>query len=77
MICQRCQAEGKRSTIQCPGFGVSTLMCSDEFYDESGKLHHHDPNSTAMTYRCSNGHSWTVRKKTRCPSCDYNNEQEE
>lgn len=77
MICQQCQQEGKRSTVTAPGCGVTTAMMGHDYYDEAGKYHNHDPNTTSVTYHCSNGHQWISAYKTKCRSCNYNHSKGE
>lgn len=79
MKCSACVAAGKRSRVYIHG-GRSTLMSaaiSAAHYDEDGVYHRHDPNYTDYAYSCSNGHKWTVRKYSKCPSCDWTNEPKE
>ena len=69
MKCPQCQKEGEKSTVAV-GCSHTTLMCTHSFYDEDGKLHHHDPNTTNTNYSCSRGHEWTevlVRRRMRTP----------
>lgn len=42
-----------------------TLMCANPYYDENGKYHHNDPNTTTTYYNCSNGHQWTESTKQK------------
>ena len=53
MICPECKKEGKKSIVY-PGYGSTTLMYCQPFYDENGKYHHHDMNTTTTPYSCSN-----------------------
>lgn len=45
---------------------MTTAMYCQPFYDEDGKYHHHDANTTTTEYRCSNGHQWTERTTGNC-----------
>jgi hypothetical protein len=72
MICQKCKAEGKKSRVNVPMGGFSTCMAWQNYYDEDGKYHHHDPNSHSSTYSCSEGHRWHVTTYSQCFSCDFN-----
>ncbi len=74
MICEQCKAEGKTSRVR-GGYGISTCMGVDSYYDEKGHYHRHDPNSTGTQYSCSNGHSWSKTTYHECPSCDYNRDR--
>lgn len=65
MICKTCQAEGKKSYVYNRG-GSGTLLMWNAFYDEEGKHHVHDPNTTTYGYECSNGHTWSEEEKHGC-----------
>lgn len=65
MICPKCKKEGKKSRVY-PGMGTSTLLFCPPFYDEEGKYHNHDSNTTTTEYKCSNGHKWTERTSGSC-----------
>jgi len=41
-------------------------MYSPPFYDEEGKYHDHDPNSSSTSYSCSNGHTWAESSRSSC-----------
>ena len=73
MKCPICIQEGKKSTTQSHG-GTSTLMSYQSFYDEEGKNHHHDRNTSSYSYSCSNGHSYTVNRQGSC-WCGWNKDQ--
>jgi hypothetical protein len=49
-----------------PGMSTTTLMYCPPFYDEQGRYHHHDLNTTTTGYRCSNGHEWTESNQPKC-----------
>lgn len=65
MICPECQKQGLRSRVT-PGPIVTTLMYCPPFYDEDGKYHSHDANSSSTSYSCSNGHCWTEVSQPTC-----------
>jgi len=65
MICPECKKENKKSRVYL-GSSFTTLMAPVPYYDEDGRLHVHDPNITTISYSCSNGHSWTVKKSGEC-----------
>lgn len=65
MICPSCLSEGKKSLVY-PGMASTTLMYCAPFYDEDGKYHHHDANTTTSSYRCSNGHEWAESSGGSC-----------
>lgn len=76
MICERCQQEGKRSTVQ-GGAGITTLMGYSAYWDQDGDYHCHNPNITTTSYHCSNGHHWTVKSNSECPNseCNYGKDE--
>lgn len=57
--CPICVKEGKKSYVY-EGACVSTLMGTYSWYDEGGKYHYSDPNTTTCSYHCSEGHSFEV-----------------
>lgn len=71
MICPQCKAEDKKSCVR-EGMGMTTAMYCAPYYDEDGKYHHHDYNSTTREYHCTNGHSWTERTSGKC-WCGWSN----
>jgi hypothetical protein len=73
MICETCRSEGKTSRVYDRGSSMTLLNCTP-FYDEQGRQHYHDSNTTTSGYECSNGHSWVVKSKPSC-WCGWPNEQ--
>ena len=43
-----------------------TAMAWTPFYDSKGRKHVHDPNRVTVTYRCSEGHTFTDQDRTTC-----------
>jgi hypothetical protein len=48
------------------GMSMTTLMYCAPFYDEAGRFHSHNPNTTTTQYSCSNGHRWSESVKPKC-----------
>lgn len=69
MKCPECVKENKKSFVNV-GMSMTTAMYAAPFYDEEGKYHHHDPNTTSTEYSCSNGHRWTHKSTSTC-WCGY------
>lgn len=69
IFCPTCQELDLRSTIRFGG-GFTTAMGTDDYVDEDGRVHHHDPNITTHSLRCSNGHEWTTSTTHPCPAFD-------
>lgn len=69
--CPYCRAEGKKSTVHLPATSTVTMLPVDQFYDEQGRFHAHDPNVETATYHCSQGHVWDQKKRFKCPMGDY------
>lgn len=65
MICPQCKEQGLKSMVY-PGPSRTTLLYCQPFYDEKGKYHDHDMNTTTTSYQCSNGHSWEEKNKKSC-----------
>jgi hypothetical protein len=66
MICEQCQKEELKSRIDLLPMGVRTAMGWQDFYDEDGKFHCHDPNVTTFNHKCSNGHEFSKSQKETC-----------
>lgn len=64
-FCSRCLYQGKKSKITI-GLSTKTLAYYPPFYDEQGKYHDHDANTTTTEYSCSNGHNWTESSTGSC-----------
>ncbi len=65
MICKECQKDGQKSTVT-GGFGTTTLLASYPFWDEDGRYHLHDYNTSRRRYTCSRGHEWTEVERGSC-----------
>lgn len=65
MKCPRCIEESQKSKVYV-GISTSTLLHSPPFYDEEGRFHYHDPNTTTTHYSCSNDHDW---QESACNKC--------
>lgn len=65
VFCPECRKEDRKSYV-CPGLATETAMWCPAFYDEEGRLHHHDLNITTQAFTCSNGHSWETRTGGSC-----------
>lgn len=81
MICTRCRDEGQRSIVRgfAPEDDAPIGELADRYWDEDGEGHSHDPNSTRVGFRCSNGHRWIVEWWSPCwaPGCDWPTRDEE
>lgn len=65
MKCKQCNEEGLTSRVEV-GPGFRTAMCAVPYYDEQGRYHYHDPNTSTYTYQCSNGHEWSESSTSHC-----------
>lgn len=74
MKCPKCIEEGQLSTVIPNPGTMSTGMCVEEYWDEQGKYHWHDPNAHYTICKCSNGHRLIRYDSTRCENCDYGRE---
>lgn len=74
MICDSCKSEGKRSRIEILSSSSTLIAGPSPHYDEDGRFHVHDPNTTTTSFMCSNGHEWTKTAGVYCPvdSCSWN-----
>lgn len=64
-FCQQCQSDGKKSSVRSHGCTRTLLHC-EPFYDEDGRYHHHDSNTTKEAFSCSNGHNWVETYSGSC-----------
>lgn len=76
MKCPECERSGDKSTLSI-GASLTTAMYTQDYYDEEGVLHRHDPNRHETEYSCSNGHSFKKIHKLKCPAleCEWNKER--
>jgi hypothetical protein len=58
-----------RSRVFVPGHSVVTAMAGQDYYDEDGRFHHHDPNSRTQQFSCSEGRAWVEVSTTGCEPC--------
>ena len=70
MICLKCKENGLKSIIR-PGASSSTLIYNCPYYDEDGKYHYHDMNTTTTNYTCSNGHQWVIVSSRQSCWCGW------
>lgn len=68
LLCPECVESGDRSRVASLG-GARNLMGYTPFYDEDGQYHQHDPNVLTSGYKCSNGHVFTRKSHSPCPTC--------
>lgn len=73
MKCPVCIEENQKSTVRDRGSARTLLACSP-FYDEEGRSHHHDGNTTTTGYSCSRGHYFAVKSTGSC-WCGWNKDQ--
>ena len=65
MLCPICVGQSLKSTVHEGGSKTTQAYCPP-FYDPEGVRHHHDINIRSRSFRCSNGHSWTVQLPNTC-----------
>ncbi len=70
MVCDECKKAGQKSFVY-PGASSGSLLYCKPFYDQDGKLHDHDSNTSSTSYSCSNGHHWTVASGPRKCWCGW------
>ena len=58
-----------REMADAPGYSVVTAMAGQDYYDEDGRFHHHDPNSRTQQFTCSEGHAWVEVSTSGCEPC--------
>jgi hypothetical protein len=57
MKCCECEAAGLRSRVYVAA-SIRTAVGWRSYYDEDGNFVDNDPNVTATSYVCTNGHKW-------------------
>lgn len=70
MKCPTCVAQGERSFVY-PGSTSTTALGFQQFYDEEGVWHVHDPNRSTTSYSCSRSHTWDQVSGYPCPAGDF------
>ena len=63
MKCPNCISENKKSCVY-EGMTTSTLLYFQPYYDEDGKYHYHDLNTSTTHYKCTNNHEWYENTKS-------------
>jgi len=63
--CPECMKEGVTSTVRQLSV-ERTMLHAQEFFDEEGQAHIHDPNTFSTVYMCSNNHKWKQSQKNKC-----------
>ncbi len=66
MKCPKCLEENTTSRIYMEMGGTVTCMGWMPYYDEEGRHHNHDPNSSTTGGTCSNGHQIVVTSLPKC-----------
>jgi len=64
--CGACRAEGQESQVTPSSGFYSTMLYCAPHYDEQGRQHSHDSNTTTRSYRCSRGHTWQLKEGGAC-----------
>jgi hypothetical protein len=52
--------------------GYGKLGFTNNYVDEEGRQHFHDPNFSLAVYRCSMGHEVKYHRYNRCSGCAFN-----
>lgn len=65
IICETCQEQNVKSTVEEGMTSVTAMYCAP-FFDEEGNRHVHDTNVQRTSFTCSNGHSFTKQNKNSC-----------
>ena len=70
MRCPICAGHDRQSTVKQIKSSCS-LDGWSRYFDEEGREHHHHANNQTISYRCSDGHEFTVKSYPECPSCAW------
>lgn len=71
MKCPKCIEEGEKSIVYPAPYFTSTLMFSQDYFDEDGERHSHDLNSQTGEYSCNRGHRWFETRYPKCRQCGW------
>lgn len=66
MICNTCKDTGLKSRVFPVASEYVFVTPQERYFDENGVWHNHDSNETVETFKCSNDHTWEVRKTAKC-----------
>lgn len=71
--CPHCANQGRTNFGFLSG-AMGDSQAIEELMDDQGRKHIHDPNETRLSYRCSDGHKWSLGVRVKCPvdGCDWN-----
>lgn len=61
MKCPECEANGQKSQVY-ERSRTMTLVAITPSYDEEGRAHIHEANTTTTDFECSNGHRFTLQE---------------
>lgn len=67
--CPFCVEANERSRVGYEDATATTLLPVEQFFDEDGRRHVHDPNWRTTAYSCSRGHNWTEARRGGCQAC--------
>ena len=71
-VCPACKAVGIKSRCEVEvGDIKSSPEDAEEFYDESGTYHFHEPDPLWLAFQCYNGHRGSIVPDFRCEACDF------
>ena len=65
--CPECIMNGETSRVSV-ACGMITSIGLQQYHDESGEYHSHDPNVTRTDWECSNGHVGDYQSVKKCPA---------
>jgi hypothetical protein len=71
-VCETCVAGDQRYSVTA-GSVYTTAMATQQYWDEEGRYHFHNMNTSSQEFYCSNGHRWAEERKNYCsvPGCRY------
>lgn len=76
MKCEICVKEGKTSKLHIEAGEVMNRDHPPTYYDEDGVIHiHKEKVNKRARIRCSNSHAGWILGATRCPSCEFGEEE--
>ena len=66
MICNTCKDTGLKSKVFPIASEYVFVTPQERYFDENGVWHNHDSNEIVESFKCSNDHTWEVKKTAKC-----------
>jgi len=71
-ICPACKKNSTKSQMVEIFHGSAKTGLENQYVDEEGRNHWHNPTVSISVYRCSNGHEIKYIRHANCSTCGWN-----